>query len=98
MSIRVVYQFIVDPVDREAFVDAWHQIVEAHSGHGALGSMLLAHQDDPSRWCAISRWVDRQTWLANRTDDAHPAAYEVFRRCVEVVSKDVFDEWAVVEP
>lgn len=96
MSIRVVYQFEVSLEDTERFVRAWHQIVEAHSGHGALGSTLLRHEDEPTRWCAISHWVDRQTWLDNRRDDAAPEAYAVFRQCVDVISKDVFTQWAAV--
>ena len=94
MTIRVVYHFDVDPTQREDFVRAWHLIVQAHGDHGALESMLLESQDEAGRWVAISRWVDRQTWQTHRTDDAHPEAYAIFRRCATVVDKAVYDEVA----
>ena len=92
MIIQVVYTFDVHPSDAQRFERAWTHIVHAHAGHGALGSSLLRDPEQPNLWCAISRWVDRSTWEQNRTDDAHPEAYAVFRECATVLSKQVFEQ------
>ncbi len=92
--IRVMYTFEVDLEGLEAFESAWRQIVEAHrsAGHGAIESVLLRDPERPSRFFAISRWGSRELWEKNRTDDAHPEAYAVFRQHVEVLERRVLDE------
>lgn len=92
--IRVMYTFEVDLSGLEAFEQAWRQIVEAHrsGGHGAIESVLLRDPEQPSRFFAISRWESRELWERNRTDDAHPEAYAVFRRYVEVLERSVLEE------
>lgn len=92
MPIQVIYTFEVNPNDAQRFEQAWTQIVHAHAGHGALGSSLLRSEEEPNLWCAVSRWVDRDTWERNRTDAAHPEAYAVFRECADVLTKHVFEQ------
>ena len=93
--IRVIYHFDVLPGEGAAFEDAWHAIVAAHAGDGALGSMLL-RGEGAGEYVAISRWVSREVWELNRRDDVAPEAYAVFRRVCEVTSKHVLEEIAVV--
>ena len=90
--IRVMYEFQVTPGAGDALRASWRAIVDAHSGDGALGSVLFRDPELEDRWVAMSTWTSREAWALNRRDDAAPEAYAVFREIVEVVSKRVLEE------
>lgn len=96
--IRVIYELDVIPGKEAQCRQAWRDIVEAHAGDGALGSMLLRDEEIAGRFVAISRWASLEAWEQGRRDDVHPEAYERFRDAlVEVVSKRVLTEVARME-
>jgi heme-degrading monooxygenase HmoA len=99
MSVsRVVYELDVMPGKEAQCREAWADIVMAHSGEGALGSVLLDDPEEPGRYVAISRWESMQAWETGRRDDAAPEAYARFRDAlVEVISKRVLHEIARIE-
>jgi quinol monooxygenase YgiN len=90
--IRVVYELDVAPGRAEDLKASWRAIVDAHAGGGALGSALFRDPEVGGRWVAMSTWVSREAWEANRRDDAAPEAYALFREVVEVASKRVLEE------
>ncbi len=96
--IRVIYELDVIPGKESQCREAWAEIVAAHAGEGALGSVLCEDPEIKGRYVAISRWQSMEAWEEGRRDDAAPEAYERFRDAlVEVISKRVLTEIGRIE-